>query len=158
MRRVRRLLLDSKKSFNLGGDRGVAIIEFAMVLPLLVLLLVIIINLGLVIHEHQVLQNAAREGARFSALPRNQIDAVNPAATQAEIKQRVVAYCEREDIIVPVENIVLNQQRPISVDGLTVMASEVTITYARDFLIPGAPFLPVGAVTLAANSVFRNLY
>ena len=45
-------------------QRGTALIEMAMILPLLTLLLVGIVNMGLMIREHQVLQNAAREGAR----------------------------------------------------------------------------------------------
>ena len=51
----------------------------ALVLPLLTLLLIGIINMGLVIREHQVLQNAAREGARYSTLQGNRITTAGDA-------------------------------------------------------------------------------
>ena len=45
-------------------ERGAALVELAMVLPLLLLILVGIIELGLLFYNQQVLTNASREGAR----------------------------------------------------------------------------------------------
>jgi hypothetical protein len=50
------------------GDRGVAAVEFALVLPLLVILLFGIVGAGLVYFDHIRLQSAARDGARAGAL------------------------------------------------------------------------------------------
>jgi hypothetical protein len=51
-----------------GGGRGQALVEFALVFPIFVLLLMSIITFGLYVFYNQQLQNAAREGARFAAV------------------------------------------------------------------------------------------
>jgi Flp pilus assembly protein TadG len=147
-----------RKSSTATGERGVIAVEYAMMLPLLVICFLTIIDLGLVIHEHQIIQNAAREAAHFSALPRNQVSPLNPMATVSNIKQRVMDYCAGENITVPLADITVSQQHPITVGALTVMGSEVTIRYTRPFLIAGAPFLPVGDAVLSGRAVFRNFY
>ncbi len=48
--------------------RGQALVEFAMVLPLLLLLLVGLIEFGRAWNLHQVVTDASREGARHAVL------------------------------------------------------------------------------------------
>ena len=134
------------------------LVELAIVLPLLALLLLAVIDLGIVIREHQILQNAAREGARFSSLPKNWISPINPGASEALIKQRVVDYLAQENITVNAADITIDQLYPIPVGGLTLRGSRITVTYNRPLLFAGAPLLPFAQVTLAGQSVFRNLY
>ncbi len=134
-------------------------IEYALMLPLLVLVFLAIINLGLVVHEHQILQNAAREGARFSALPRNQLDPVlNPTGSLTEIKNRVIEYGQREHITILPGQISVDQNWPIPVGSSILRGSAVTIQYNRPLLLPGAGALPYGGLTLTARAVFRNLF
>ena len=156
MKRVNNIFC--RKSSPGVRERGAIAVEYAMMLPLLVICFVTIIDLGLVVHEYQILQNAVREGALFSALPRNQISPLNPTATVNDIKQRVIDYCEGGNIPVTPADITVSQQHPITVGALTVMGSEVTISYTRPLLIAGAPFLPVGDVVLSGRAVFRNFY
>jgi len=156
MKRVNNMFF--RKSSTTVGERGVVAVEYAMMLPLLVICFGTIIDLGLVIHEHQILQNAAREAARFSALPRNQISPLNPMASASAVRQRVIDYCAERNLTVPSADITVSQQHPITVGALTVMGSEVTISYTRPFLIAGAPFFPVGDVVLSGRAVFRNFY
>ena len=156
MKRVHNIVY--RKSSAVTRERGAVIVEFAMMLPLLVIIFVTIIDLGVLLHEHQVLQNAAREGARFSILPMNQIGPLNPTATVNGIKQRVIDYCEGENVTVLLADITVSQQHPITVGADTIMATEVTVSYTRQLLIAGAPFLPVGDIVLSGNSVFRNFY
>src|SRR5512134_889063 len=101
------------KGLRGGAERGAVAVELAIVLPLLALLLLTIIDLGLAIRESQVLQNAAREGARFSALPISWIDPLNPVATETAIKQRVTDYCQQEGIVVDPATVTVNQRHPI---------------------------------------------
>lgn len=49
--------------------RGVAMVEMAIVLPLLLLLLVGIMEMGRVVMIYQILTNATREGARLAVVP-----------------------------------------------------------------------------------------
>jgi Flp pilus assembly protein TadG len=54
---------------RLTCDRGGNLIEFALVCPLLLVLVFGIANFGLLFQRYEVLTNAAREGARVAALP-----------------------------------------------------------------------------------------
>ena len=145
------------KPVHNNNCRGTALVELAMLLPLLVVVFASAVDLGLLLREYAILQNAAREGTRFSALPRNQINpAVNPGATAALIQQRVVDYMAQENITVGTANIAVNQQYPIQVGSLTVRGSEVTVSYSRKLLVAG--FLPLTQVTLTGHAIFRNLY
>ncbi|NKE62792.1 pilus assembly protein [Lentzea sp. PSKA42] len=51
-----------------GRDRGAAAVEFALVLPILLLLMCGIVDFGRALHAQVVLTQAAREGARLAAL------------------------------------------------------------------------------------------
>jgi Flp pilus assembly protein TadG len=51
-----------------GDDRGAAAVEFALVLPVLVLLLFGIVDFGRLLNAEITLTQAAREGARVAAL------------------------------------------------------------------------------------------
>src|SRR2546422_8062605 len=51
----------------LRNSRGQSITEFALVLPLLLVLVGGIVDFGLIFFIGQVIQNAAREGARIAA-------------------------------------------------------------------------------------------
>ena len=147
-----------RPALNTRRERGAAAVEMAIVLPLLALMFLMVVDLGLIIREHQVLQNAAREGARFSAEPRNWIDPANPNATASMIQQRVVDYCAEQNITVAAGDVTINQTYPIVTGGMTLYGSRVQVSYSRSLLIPGAPLLPFGTITLEGSSVFRNFY
>jgi len=63
-------------------ERGAAVVEFAIVLPVLVMLVFGIIQWSIYFNRLQGLQAAAREGARVAALPQS---------TQSDIKAKVNA-------------------------------------------------------------------
>lgn len=54
--------------YDLKGQRGQALLEFAVVLPVLIMLLVGIVQMGLLMHSYLTVQEAAREGARSAAV------------------------------------------------------------------------------------------
>jgi Flp pilus assembly protein TadG len=146
-----------------GNDRGSVLVEFALVTPVLLLLFLAALDFGLVFHDYQVLHNAVREGARFSALPRNDapLNDPNRGATIAAICAIVIDYCNAEKINPPVApgEITINQSYPIVIDAsVTVRGSQVTVVHTHTFLVGGS-FLPGGgALTLQASAVFRNMY
>lgn len=55
--------------FLLSGARGVAIVEFALVVPVLTTILIGTFWLGRAVSVHQALERAAREGARVGITP-----------------------------------------------------------------------------------------
>ena len=51
------------------SESGAELIEFALTLPLLLLLVLGMIEFGFLFQEYEVVTNAAREGARIAVLP-----------------------------------------------------------------------------------------
>jgi Flp pilus assembly protein TadG len=142
-------------------QKGSVAVEFAIIIPLLALLLLGIMEVGSILRDYQVLQNSAREGARFSANPANQISgAQNPGAVLQTIQDRVVAYLQNENINVPPGDVIVDQAYPVQIGALTVMGSHVTVTYNRTLIFPGATSLipSLGSLQLTGNAVFRNFY
>jgi Flp pilus assembly protein TadG len=142
-------------------QRGTVAVEFALILLLLAILLMGIMEVGSIARDYQVLQNAAREGARFSALPANRLSgAQDPNLVLQTIRNRVVDYLQRENITVPAGNINVDQTYPVQIGALTVQGSRVTITYTRPLIFSGATSLipSLGSLPLVGNALFRNFY
>ena len=57
-----------KSLFNRNHERGQDLVEFALALPLLLLILLGIMEFGIVIMSYDTIANAAREGARFGVV------------------------------------------------------------------------------------------
>lgn len=143
------------------GESGAILVELALILPLLMIFFLGIVDGALVIREHQIIQNAAREGARYSILPTSWIDPRNPGMSAGAIQARVIQYLAEEGISVSASDITVTQGRPISVGGITIFASEVTVTYDRSLLLPLGPPLfpgPLTTIRLSGTAVFRNLF
>ncbi len=130
---------DISRTTSWKDQRGAVVVEMAIVLPLFAILLLGAFEFGSIAHDHQALQNAAREGARFS---------------------RVVAYLQGEKITVSAADVTVNQSYPITIGGLTVMGSRVTVNYQRSLIFPGITGLipSAGTMQLQGNAVFRNFY
>lgn len=153
-------------SIHNGGDgggsrrqRGAVVVELALMLPFLVLIFLVVADLGLVLREHQILENAAREGARFSSLQKNWVDAGNPGATLATIQQFVVDYCAGEGITIDVGDVNVDQDASFVVSsGTTVDASEVTVSVDRELFLPSTLFFGSTTVNLTGKAMMRNFY
>ena len=142
-------------------QKGAAAVEFAMILPLLGILLLGVMEVGSIVRDYTVLKNAAREGARFSANPANQISlSQNSSTTLQTIQNRVVAYLQNENITVSAGNVTIDQAYPVQIGALTVMGSHVTVTYNRSLIFPGVTSLipSLGTLQLTGDAVFRNFY
>jgi Flp pilus assembly protein TadG len=64
------------------GQRGAAIVEFAVVLPIMLMLVFGIIDFGVVLHNRGLVGNGAREGARVGAVNPS-VAAITTAARNA---------------------------------------------------------------------------
>lgn len=69
-------------------QRGVAVVEFALVLPLLLLILFGIVEFGLVMFDQAVITNASREGARAGIVLKS------PKASTTDIQNVALNYCQ----------------------------------------------------------------
>ena len=77
MAQVRRLLK------RLRGEEAAQLVEFALVLPMLLLIVLGIAEFGFIFQRYEVVTNAAREGARMAVLP---------GYTNADVDARVRTY------------------------------------------------------------------
>ena len=63
-----------KANFRLGSERGIELIEFALVLPFLLLLTLGTIEFGRIYYTYNTLTKAVRDGARYAATSRIKAD------------------------------------------------------------------------------------
>jgi Flp pilus assembly protein TadG len=71
---------------RLGRERGAVAVEFALIMPLLLLIVVGTIQFGRVWSQYQVFQGAAREGARCAAV---QAASATAGLTGCDIQARI---------------------------------------------------------------------
>lgn len=123
-----------KRKLIIKDQKGASVVEFAILLPLLVLLFIGISEFGLLWYNSQIIINASREGAR-AGIARG-VD----FKTDNDVKNVVIAYCNQRIIdfggnTVDADDITLtpNNNRSTSVfgDDFTVQ-----VTYNYTFLIP----------------------
>jgi len=119
-----------KRPRQLKSEHGAAAVEFALVLPVLALLLFGVIEFGLLMFNKAVLTNAAREGARFG------IVSATPRKTDSEIEDVVKNYASNNLITFGTPNdpqLIPPPDHPAGQnfgDPLTV-----TVTYQYQFLV-----------------------
>lgn len=132
------------------NKRGVAIIEFAIVLPLLLILLFGIIEFSLILYNKAMLTNASREGARAG------IVASSPRVPDSEIRRIVKNYCKNYLITFGSDtledgDIVISRAGNNFGDDLTV-----TVNYRYDFLVlPKFITNAIGPINLVAQTVMK---
>src|SRR5690348_2791560 len=65
------------------GSRGQTLVEFALILPIFILLLLGILDLGRAVFNSSTMNNAAREAARVGITDQMCLDILNQARTRA---------------------------------------------------------------------------
>ena len=140
------------------SQKGAVAVELAVTLPVLLLFLVTIFDLGLLLRSHQVISNAAREGAHFSALPKNYVGVTNPSASLAAIRQHVVDYCAEEGVAIDSSEVSVDQTTQVNVTSGTVQGSTITVSVDRPLLFLRGFSGGSSTVTLGSEATFVNLY
>jgi Flp pilus assembly protein TadG len=147
---------DVRRRSGRAGDRGQALVETAITLPLILLLSVSIFEFGRAYQTLQVLTNAAREGARVAVLPN---------ATTSDVQARVIAYLQAGQLANAANATVsVDQNVTIPVGGTTAAASQVTVNYPFSFMMlnPVVNLVSKGStlggapLTLTASAEMRN--
>ncbi|HEV3140905.1 MAG TPA: TadE family protein [Vicinamibacterales bacterium] len=140
---------------RLTSERGTAILETALTLPLLLILSVSIFEFGRAYQTWQVLTNAAREGARVSVLPNQSV---------GNVQARVRSYMTSGELPnAATAAVAVDQNATLSIGTGTASASVVTVSYPFQFVVLqrvarllvsgstlGTPF------TLTASAEMRN--
>jgi Flp pilus assembly protein TadG len=122
---------------RIGRERGTASVEFACVLPLVLISLLLVVQVALVVAEQLVVQHAAREGAREAAVWND-----DQRAREAAIRTGDLDADRASIDVTPSDRAVGTPVR-------------VTVHYRVPLIVPYvARFLP-GEVTLNASSEYR---
>ena len=137
MRKTRKLLRD---------DRAAAAVEFAIIAPLLLVLVFGIIDFGRALFTLNNLTSAVREGARYAAVR------ANPGADVALIQARVNSYLATANIggTVPTATVTLN-----SVGGSLESITVSIVDYTFDPITPIAELVGLGTISMSPAAEFR---
>lgn len=148
-----------------SSQRGVAAVEFALVLPLLLAITFGLIEFGLFMYNQQVLTNAAREGARAGI-----VQTSGPRLTESNIQAVVMRYLRPPDGAGPWRLITFNSSPVPIISAPDTCApgwnasdyATVTVTLSTPYLVAddlirlaslGTASLP--PVTLSTQSVMK---
>jgi len=134
---------------RLHNERGAALLETAITVPIILLIAVGIFEFGRAYQTQQVLTNAAREGARTAVLP---------DATDAQVTTIVRNYLTSGGL--SAVNPVITHNEPFG----TVTASKVVINYPFNFivlnpvarLVTRTSTLGRGVLNMQATALMRN--
>ena len=122
------------------AERGAELIEFALVFPLLLLIVLGIVDFGFMFQRLEVVTNAAREGARLAVLP---------GYDDADIEKRVCDYVltggvpvtgncsptgDNPTVVVTDANIPVDDPDDPSA---SISGKQVAVTYTHNYLFVG---------------------
>ena len=131
------------------NQKGAALVEFAIVLPLLLVLVFGMIEFSILFYDKAVITNASREGARAGIV----YDFPNRISTGG-IETIVGNYCSGRLITFGSTN-----QETTTVSGPCINAGDtisVTVTYPYDFLVlPNFVETLTGSINLSAATIMR---
>jgi Flp pilus assembly protein TadG len=142
---------------RLGSERGAELIEFALVLPMLLLVFAAIVDFGLLFQRYLTMSNAAREGARIAVLQA-------AGYTQADVQNRVTQYVREgtgDMTLTPTAAVT-----PVNIDPdgagpiPPFSAAQVTVTMTHSYMVLGPVSGMLGggsftSITLAVRSTMR---
>ena len=140
---------------RMRSERGAALVEAAMIMPMIMLLSVGIFEFGRAYQTWEVLTNAAREGARIAVLD---------GTSDADIRSRVNQYLGVGGLASqPDGNITIDHTVDFTGDPTGPKGSLVQISYPFDFMVlnPVAKLVVSGStlgapITMHASALMRN--
>jgi Flp pilus assembly protein TadG len=132
---------------GLRGDAGVAVIEFALVAPLLLILVFGIIDLGRAYSTLNQIAASAREGARFAAVLPNPTS----GSSQAQIRQTVKTFSERQLGGAPISD----GQIFVTLDRAAATVTVEVRGYSFQLLTPLAGVVGLRTVPINRRATFR---
>lgn len=130
------------------NEKGSSAVEFAIVMPLLLVLVFGIIEFSLALYDKAVITNASREGARAGIVFKD------TPVTDDEIAAIVTNYCQNKLVTFGVDKNITSTVTRAGYnpgDDLTV-----NVTYRYEYLVlPGFIATLTDGITMAATTVMR---
>ncbi len=112
-------------------EKGAQLVEFALVLPLLLLVILAIAEFGFIFQRYEVLTNAAREGARIAVLP---------GYSTADVQSRVSTYLAAGRVPTTGSNptVAVTNEAVVVPGGTTITMKRVTVNYSYTYMFLNA--------------------
>ncbi|HVA64050.1 MAG TPA: TadE/TadG family type IV pilus assembly protein [Terriglobales bacterium] len=133
--------------------RGNELVECALIFPALLALLLVVGEVAGAVATHQVLNNAAREGARLAVVP-------GEYGLTAEVQNRVIAYAAANGVTLAASNVTVDQNEVVNPGGGACGASNPCIQASRVAVSYSYPLSTLlgAAMQLGAAVEMRNFY
>ena len=136
------------------SERGAALVEFALVVPFLMLMMCATIDFGLAVYTLNNLTAAVREGGRYAAVIEKPIWQNTPAVAQDSVRNRVYNY------IVGMNNGLTAAQTKalITVSSPDAVTKNITVQitgYPYRPVTPLATMLGLQTINLNRTAIFR---
>jgi len=144
-----------RRRSRLADERGQALLETALTLPMVLLVAVGIFEFGRAYQTLQIVTNAAREGARVAVLP---------SATAEHAQSRVLGYLQTNQLPNAAgTTVAVNRNSTVSIGAGTATATIVTVSYPFSFMVlnPVANLVVRGSTlgapfSMTASAQMRN--
>ena len=133
-------------------ERGTAIVEAAIIIPILLMFLIGILEFGRAYNEYQVLTNAAREAARYAVAPQKgtsnlPTDAANVATQWAQSAGITLSQTPQ----------VTSTPCGYSINGSSQVCTQVVVTAPYNFLAPQLLFGSNSvSISLSSSATMRQ--
>ena len=133
------------------NEQGAELLEFAVALPILLMVTAGIVDFGFLMQRREVVTNAAREGARVGLLP---------DYGTSDIEDRVENYLEASGLTAVTPQVNYGSIE-LSAGGPTIDVVQVVVEYPHQFIFLSPMALLAGGtakanITLRASSVMRR--
>lgn len=113
------------------SERGAELIEFALVFPILLMVVLGIVDFGFLFQRMEVVTNAAREGARIAVLP---------GYLEADVRARVQNYVTSGGVPTTSGNPDINIDMAYSIpmpSGTPMTGKRVEVVYTHQYIFIG---------------------
>ena len=136
-----------------GSERGAQMVEFALIAPLLLLIIGGIADFGFLFQSFEVTTNAAREGARLAILPGYDVDGDDDGQPDAVVA-RVTQYIQTSNLLGAHTTNVAQEVIDLG-GGLQTSGVRVTVTYTQPLWIIG-PIVGMMSGTFDSDLTYRT--
>lgn len=108
------------KILRLKNIRGQAMIEFALVMPILMLVIFVFLQLGILLNNYLILNHLAREGARYAA-----VNSDYDSDTTTYVQSIIPSMINQNNLTIAVS--------PSEGDSTRTRGNPITVTLTYDF-------------------------
>lgn len=159
MRRLRRLV----KAAIRRSERAQTLAEFAMIAPVLFLLIFSVVDAARMMQSYVTIQGAAREGARYAVTGRTECDGLVSADRQScivHVTEQTAGNLEVDNLTVTMRSWAFTEggYAATATDndpGIQCDNIEVAVSYEYDMITPMIDYF-IGSVTMTASERLVN--